>query len=265
MSFAERLTVKVGSYLVPQRLAYRLARAVFATQGIGWAGPASGLSDSGEAGFLKDYLADRAMPVVFDVGANVGEYGSAVLSANPRSSLHCFEPSHSHFVRLQARLASAGVHLNNRGLSERTEQLTLHKDADITGLASLSKRDLKHLNIELDISESVQLVTGDEYVAENQVARIDLLKIDVEGWEMSVLRGFRECFGKRVIQCCQFEFGHAHIERRENFRDFWSFFVENGFRLGILKPNGRINFMDRYDEIHENYYATNYVAKSLLT
>ena len=32
--------------------------------------------------------------------------------------------------------------------------------------------------------------------------------------------------------------------------------------LGIIKPNGKINFIEEYDEIHENYYCTNYLALS---
>lgn len=260
MSFAERFAVKVGSYLVPQRAAYRLARAVFATQGIGWAGPANGMSGSGEARFLQYYLAKIAEPIVFDVGANVGDYALAALVANVAATLHCFEPSLSHFSRLQDKVAGARVHLNCVGLSDKAEELPLHKDSDITGLASLNVRDLSHLDIKFDISESVKLISGDDYVTRHQIPRIDLLKIDVEGWEMSVLNGLRKSFEQRLIACCQFEFGHAHIERRENFRDFWNFFMGHGFHLGALKPNGRINYMDRYDEIYENYYATNYVA-----
>lgn len=260
MSFAERFAVKLGSYLVPPQTAYRMARAIFATQGIGWAGPASGMQGSGEAAFVRDYLAGITAPIVFDVGANVGDYATAVLSANPGTQLHCFEPSQAHFERLGKAVAAGGVRLNNFGLSERSEELVLHKDQEITGLASLTTRDLAHLDIAFGIDETVALVSGDDYVARNSVERIHLLKIDVEGWEMSVLKGLEGTFERQLVKCCQFEFGHAHIERRENFRDFWAFFVSRGFRIGALKPNGRINAMARYDEIYENYYATNYIA-----
>jgi len=138
----------------------------------------------------------------------------------------------------------------------------LHKDCEVTGLASLIARDLSHLNTRLDMLENVQLEIGDSYVARAGVKQIDLLKIDVEGWEMAVLNGFSASFAQGIVKCCQFEFGHAHIERRENFRDFYRFFVEKGFSIGALKPNGRVQSMSRYDEIFENYYATNYVALS---
>src|SRR5258708_15894523 len=138
MSFAERLAVKIGSYLVPQRAAYRMARAVFATQGIGWAGPANGLNGSGEARFLRNYLSGIEHPVVFDVGANVGNYALAALAGNAQAIVHCFEPSASHFQRLQRAVTGPGMRVNNVGLSEKAEELLLHKDTDVTGLASLS-------------------------------------------------------------------------------------------------------------------------------
>jgi len=260
MSFSERIVVKLGSYLLPPQTAYKLVRAVFATQGIGWGAPAGGMAGSGEAAFLRNYLGSLVKPVVFDVGANVGDYASAVLSANAGAKLHCFEPSRSHFICLQEKLAAPSVCLNNFGLSDTAGTLVLHKDSEISGLASLNQRDLSHLDITLDINEMVTLSIGDEYVNQNQIERIDLLKMDVEGWEMSVLKGFDESFKKKIIKCCQFEFGHAHIERRENFRDFWSFFLSRGYRMGAIKPNGKINQMKKYDEIYENYYATNYAA-----
>ncbi len=260
MSFAERLVVKTASYLFPERAAYRLARAALATQGIGWAGPASGVRGSGETSFLKREVAKIRKPCIFDVGANVGEYALAALKANPEAILHCFEPSSSHFQILKGTLTDANVRLNAFGLSDIEEVRALHKDSAVSGLASLIARDLSHLDISLHLLESVELVVGDNYVTQNHIDRIDLLKIDVEGWEMSVLKGFEESFQKKIIKCCQFEFGHAHIERRENFRDFYRFFVGRGFQIGALKPSGKVNYMVRYDEIFENYYATNYVA-----
>ena len=260
MSFSERWLVNAASNLLSEKMAYRLARASLATQGVGWAGPASGMQGSGEASFLKRWLGPLERPCVFDVGANVGEYSATALQSNPQAQVHCFEPSEAHVVLLKQRLQGSSAVVNPFGLSDVTETRSLHKDCSVTGLASLISRDLSHLDIQLDMVESVRLERGDSYVEQHGVQRIDLLKIDVEGWEMSVLNGFLNSFERRLICCCQFEFGHAHIERRENFRDYYRFFTDRGFAMGALKPNGRVQVMQRYDEIFENYYATNYIA-----
>jgi len=260
MSFAERLIVNLASYILPEKTAYRLARASLASQGVGWASPSSGLQGSGEARFLRNQISSLIRPVVFDVGANVGDYSEAALDANPSVQLHCFEPSAAHYSLLRARLSANKAIINSIGLSDTAETRSLYKDSHVTGLASLNARDLSHLRIQLDKPEHVLVDTGDNYVDRHAIERIDLIKIDVEGWEMPVLKGFNSCFAKRIVRCVQFEFGHAHIERRENFRDFYRFFNGQGFSMGALKPNGRVQTMTHYDEIFENYYATNYVA-----
>ena len=94
----------------------------------------------------------------------------------------------------------------------------------------------------------------------HKIESIDMLKIDAEGWEMDVLAGFELAIGRKAIHHIQFEFAHAHIERRENFRDFYRFLTSRGFAVGPLKPNGRVVFETRYDEAYENYLATNYLA-----
>jgi FkbM family methyltransferase len=261
MSFSERLIVTATSYIISERTAFRMARALLATQGVGWAGPGNGLRGSGEARFLKNYIGPLYNPCVFDIGANIGDYSEAALEVNPNARLHLFEPSHVHLKLLRERLPVEKVVINPFGLSETAENRLLHKDCEVTGLASLISRDLSHLNIHLDKVEDVKLESGDAYVARQDIERIDLMKIDVEGWELSVLKGFSESFSRKIVRCCQFEFGHAHIERRENFRDFYRFFMDLGFTLGVLKPNGTVLQMKHYDEIFENYYATNYVAK----
>jgi hypothetical protein len=126
----------------------------------------------------------------------------------------------------------------------------------------LIDRDLNHIHTKLSIQESVEVITGDQYCTARSIDYIDYLKMDVEGWEMQVLGGFERMFANQRIGACQFEFGHAHIERRETFRDFFTWFKRNGYLLHIIKPNGDIYAIGRYAEIFENYYASNYLALS---
>ena len=262
MSAIERYLIKAGASLISKPVAHKLSRAFLATQGTGWASPTSGVYSSGEYQFLKSYLNGIKSPTVFDVGANIGEYSLAIKKANKNSFIHCFEPSKKHIKKLKANLKTNKVLINPFGLSDEEKKEKLYKDQEITGLASLIKRDLNHLSINQNQYEFVDVIVGDDYLKSKKLDLLDLIKIDVEGWEMEVLKGFKESFGKKIIKACQFEFGHAHIEKRENFRDFYNFFMKYNYSLGIIKPNGKINYIDRYDEIYENYYCTNYIAFS---
>jgi hypothetical protein len=68
---------------------------------------------------------------------------------------------------------------------------------------------------------------------------IDYVKIDVEGWELSVLQGFGDLvYNMRVIQ---FEFGGSNIDTRTFFQDFWYFFKDHNFSIyRIIAPTRKL-------------------------
>jgi hypothetical protein len=76
----------------------------------------SDFRSNGELRFMRSVLPDCT--VVFDVGANIGDWAAMAASINPSATLHCFEPSKPTFQRLQERVP-ANVTCNNLGLSSR--------------------------------------------------------------------------------------------------------------------------------------------------
>ena len=58
----------------------------------------------------------------------------------------------------------------------------------------------------------VPSVSLDDYCAEREIDRIDLLKVDVEGAELDVLRGSERLLRTRAVRCCVFEFGATTLE-----------------------------------------------------
>jgi hypothetical protein len=89
---------------------------------------------------------------------------------------------------------------------------------------------------------------------------IDLLKIDVEGHELSVLRGATKTMERGLIKVVQFEFGGCNLDTRTNLQDFFYFFKEFKFVIGLVQPAGRIQLLEQYDEFYEQYRTTNFVA-----
>lgn len=234
--------------------------ALFFLKNVGY-GVSGNLRDSGEYFFIKAIVRNYRAPVVFDVGSHVGEYAKRCLECNKNSIVHCFEPSSYHFEKLSANLSGCGgVFLNNFGLSVKDESLTLYKNSEVSGMASLYQRDLSHVDIKLDKEEVCEFKAPINYLAEKDITTINLLKIDVEGHEFAVLRAFEDLFRKQQIDHCQFEFGHTSIENRLFFKDYYEFFREHGYRLFILAPNGFLDEVVVYEEFLENHLMANYVA-----
>lgn len=255
---------RLASYLVhgfarllPFDVAMTISRTLLAGQGFGSGGL---VATSGEIGVFRAVTA--AAPVLFDVGGHTGEYTEAFLRAHPTGNCFVFEPSETHFKLLATRLGSTPhVHLARCALGQQVGELTLFKNSEVSGLASLTKRRLDHYGISMDLTEKVTVRTIDDVVVENRVERIDLLKIDVEGHEMDVLRGAMGTFRARKIGLVQFEFGGCNLDTKTSVQDFFYFFREVGFRMGVIRPSGRLKWLPKYDELLEQYRTTNFVAQ----
>jgi len=155
---------------------------------------------------------------------------------------------------------SKNLILNQFGLSDKNEHVTLYKDKEVSGLASTKKRNLEHLGIDFTVEEKCEFFDATEYCNKQKVTFIDLLKIDVEGAEFQVLNALKDFFINKKIAMCQFEFGHANIESKLYFRDFFDFFRALDYQLAILLPNGVLEPIEHYEERYENLYIANFVA-----
>lgn len=248
--------------VLPSRVALSLARRLMKSAGIGYGGI---VAKSGEMKAAATALARAGVttpaPVLFDVGGNVGEWTLAAKQMWPEASVHAFEPSDSHLQKFRSAAGKLdGVIVNAAALGAEQGEATLYKDAEITGLASMTRRDLAHVGLSMDLSETIHVDTLDRYCAARGIAAIDLLKIDVEGHEHDVLRGGLDMLDRRQVAVVQFEFGGCNTDTRTFFKDFFDFFDGRNYRLYVIGPGGRLNPVTRYREFNEQFATTNYIA-----
>ncbi len=212
-----------------------------------------------EAEAAINFLGNRGLsaPVVLDIGANVGLYSEAVLNIIPHANVYAFEPSSLARKKLEDRFhGNTQVAIIPFALGEQKTNATLWSDAAGSGLASLTKRRLDHFDINFDYSEEVEVITLDEWAEAAQVIP-DLIKLDVEGHELNVLKGGLKTLA--LAKVVQFEFGGCNIDTRTFFQDFWYLFINAGFNLYRISPNGPMRVL-RYSEEDEYFSCTNYLA-----
>jgi FkbM family methyltransferase len=218
---------------------------------------------SGER-FVMRLIATRWSPspqsfTVFDVGANAGVYTHELLDVLGDSArVWAFEPSPSSFRILESKLGgTANVHLRNLGFSDREGIGTLHAPAEGSKVASLY--DTVSLSAPAPLAESITLTTLDRFCSDEDIERIHFLKLDVEGHELSVLKGGATLLEEGRVDAIQFEFSRANLESRTFLRDFF-YLLDGRYRLYRVLRNG-LYPMDRYKEVYEVYKrATNYLA-----
>jgi len=227
-------------------------------------GAGAEVDDSGEVAVMKRFIRqqDREL-VVFDVGANCGQFlNLAVQRLGDRlRAIHSFEPAAATFAALsKAAPKHAGVVLNPLALGAAPGQAELYYDAEKSGLASLTKRDLAFRQIAFERHETITVSTLDAYCAAHGIERIDWLKLDVEGHEFDVLRGGSAMFARRAVTLVTFEFGGCNIDTRTFLRDFYQFFQAQEMDLYRITPGGYFNRVQRYRETEEQFATANFVA-----
>jgi FkbM family methyltransferase len=236
--------------------AVAISKQLLAAQGFGAGGA---MYSSGELGVFK--LVKAHAPLLFDVGSHIGEYTEEFLRLFPRGRSFAFEPSASHVALLRQRFGNRpGVQIFPLGLGAEPGRLPLYKNQDISGLASLSRRQLDHFDIKMEQVEMVTISTIDAIVEETGLTTIDILKIDVEGHDLAVLHGASKALERGIIKLAQFEFGGCNLDTHTNLQDFYYFFKTFDFAIGLVQPSERIQIIDRYDEFYEHYRTTNFVA-----
>ncbi len=250
--------------LIPLKFVFKITRGLLASKGFG---SGSSLFFSGENIGLRVILGNcKDSPVVFDVGAYVGEYTEAVFETRMDCKAFIFEPARKTFDQLKNKLA-VGKYANchykifNFALGQQKGVATLHSDRDLSPLSSFSKRRLDHFKIEMKLREKVPVKTVDIVFSEQKLKKIDLLKIDVEGHELEVLKGAAKCFQKGKIRAVQFEFGGSAIDTRTYFQDYYYFFKKLGFDIFVLGPGG-LTPINHYSLAYEYFFTSNYLAIS---
>jgi FkbM family methyltransferase len=127
---------------------------------------------------------------VMDIGANTGVYALVAKTLNPEARVIAFEPLNRTFTKLMHNVISNryGVECEEIALSDSDGEDYIYDPAtEHNFLATLNPEVAK--NSHLERKTKISKARLDTYIRENDINRIDLMKIDVEGHEPNVLLG----------------------------------------------------------------------------
>lgn len=203
--------------------------------------------------------------IIIDCGANIGQWSTNLVSIareideKTQLKLFCFEPSSYTYAKLTktlSKLQSANLNLSaiQKALSSKPGNLSLKIVHDGAGTNSLVEVPESYVEV-----ETVAVTTLDDFATENEIAKIDLLKIDAEGHDFDVILGAARLLENQAIGAIQFEYNWRWIYGKHFLQEAFGFLNQRGYDMGKITPEG-IQFYADYDVQLESFVEGNYLA-----
>tara|TARA_Y100001968_G_C19371165_1_gene725202 strand:- start:563 stop:1411 length:849 start_codon:yes stop_codon:yes gene_type:complete len=202
--------------------------------------------------WLLSQLSKFSPKIIFDVGANKGIYSQIVLKRCPDSFIYAFEPIPFVFSLLKDSLGeSSKVKIFQSALSNKEGEIILFYDKENDGNTSAVRgvQDSIH-GLKSYEEVSAKTMRLDQFCTSNKINYIDLLKIDVEGFESIVLEGAHSLIVSKKIKVIQVEYGKANLFSRYFIHDYFNDYSEH-YVIGKLFPKGVIWFESYSTELDD--------------
>jgi FkbM family methyltransferase len=213
--------------------------------------------------FLLNNLSNKLKSqeiVIFDVGANIGDYAKKISSVFKHSKIYCFEPSAKTFETLKQNTQNCNqIVYENLGIGETKKEITLYKDSDNSALASIFQRNLDRYGVNLNVSEIIKITTLDAYCDHNKIHQIDFLKLDIEGNELNAFKGAKKMLSEKRIKNIQFEMGGCNIDSKTFWQDIY-YYLSPNYKIFRILNDGVVEF-EKYNEFQEISVYANYFAE----
>ncbi len=185
-------------------------------------------------------LADRPPAVVHDIGANAGTWTCLLKSLYPAARVEAFEPL-DRFAADFARWTSAwpgDIRLHTLALGDHPGHATLHITdfADASSLLPLAEAGRAEFKVAPAATVTVPVARLDDLLASGAAAPPDLVKLDVQGFELAVLRGGENALASARAVLCEVS-TRAFYDGQPLFGDILIHLEARGFRLHALGAN----------------------------
>ncbi len=130
--------------------------------------------------------------IILDIGANTGLYSLIAQSINNNASIYAFEPIQRVYNKLNYNIRLNSYHIKafNLAISNKTEIVRIFDtNSEHEYAATLLDNGTNYSN-----SYFVKAISLDDFIEQNNIRKIDLIKIDVEAYEDKVLDGYKKYF-----------------------------------------------------------------------
>lgn len=214
---------------------------------------------------LLQLVASRSeKTIVFDVGANIGDWTISLLQATMKAELidrveiRAFEPVPSTFDTLTSRISkhvgSEHVLLVRQALSSERGEREMHIVGNNAGTNSL------HGSTQSSNLPTISVLTNtvDTYCKDESIETIHYLKCDTEGHDVEVMTGAMAMLNEGRVMVFQFEYNHRWVDSRHYLKDAFELVEKRDYIVGKITPSGVEIYSAWHPEL-ERFIEGNYL------
>ena len=188
------------------------------------------------------YIKYMENPIIFDVGANIGQSIKRFDLIFNNCTIHSFEPIKKCFDQMVEDYPDKKFIKNNYALSDKNtnKKFFINKHSFTSSFNKINesydqlyKADTTKNNIK------VKTITLDTYINLNKIKKIDILKIDTQGHELNVLKGAKNSLKKNIFHFIEVEIIICdYYTKKINLHQIDRIMCDNNFNLFNLQQFG---------------------------
>ena len=184
--------------------------------------------------------------VIFDIGANTGVYSLIAKSLQPAAQVYAFEPVDRVFEKLKRNVDLNGYDIvcTEKAVSDFTGTAVIYDTYEAHVLSVTVNRNLQAPSTRV-IEKEISTITLRDFIQEQGLSRIDLMKIDVETHEAEVMDGMGEYLARfrptLLIEILSDEVG-ARVSRYVEGLDYLYFNIDENKGIRQVDSIGQSDY-----------------------
>ena len=180
----------------------------------------------------RKWYRTQKFATILDVGAYIGAYANAMQHILPDAQVYSFEPLPASFATLQKNMQKLQRWQGfNTAVGESNGSLEFWQNDFSASSSALPMEDLHRETFpQTEVSRKVNVAVArlDDLAPELKLISPVLLKIDVQGFELSVLRGAEEML--KQVDCVVCEVSYQPLYKGQaSFSEVYQFMLQHGF------------------------------------
>lgn len=203
----------------------------------------NGIVEKNETELVKNILQQMPEDYVFlDIGANTGYYGIMSAYLYPKSKTYSFEPLEEHCNILRSSIylnRLNNIEISQCGIGNKNEIREIYKAGSGTSF-------IKNFTNNNEEEVKIQIKKLDEVIKDKNIENIHFIKIDVEGFELEVLKGGQETINRfkpiLFVEICKTKNNGRGIYTNPNFEETIDLLSSLGYSAHLQDGNSLRRF-----------------------